>query len=253
MVARAEALAELQRGWRGTRLSVAERAPGTDAGWARDGLDVAPPEKGRMSPASLLLQQLLSFAPPAHWQRQWQLKPAELLEVARRAPEELTLVSGLGWAASRAGDRAFGLLLVREALPELPQALLAALLPLLPAPGLNAALLPAVQRRREPFEPKHPAFVALMTHKWPWSHELAAAVIDAVSRTVVAENVYPPTHARELLQQLARCAPPAEGPALVAGLRAPGKDELPPAWKHVAGELLATLDFRRRMLAAFEL
>jgi hypothetical protein len=107
-----------------------------------------------------------------------------------------------------------------------------------------------LQRRREPFSPEHPAYAALLAHQQRSSRELAAAVLDALSRTLHPGSSYPPPHARELLRHIARSAPPEDGPALVAGLSAQGEAELSPALRKEADDMLLVLDFRRRMLAA---
>lgn len=253
MAGRATALLSLQRGWRGVRLSVNEKGASPDATWARDGLAVEPAPGFRSTPAVWLLRQLLTYVAPAHWQQAWQVQADELLGLAGRAPEELALLRGLAWSSYRAGDHDFALLLVREALPELPADLLALLLPLLPAPGLDAALLPWLQRQKLPYTPKHPARDALLAHRQPWGRELAAAVLAAVSRALHPASVYPSPDIVELLRRVALYAPPDEGAALVAGLTAPGGAELQAGWKKAAGEMLATLAYRRRMLKAFEL
>jgi hypothetical protein len=253
MAGRATALLSLQRGWRGARLAVDEKGATPGASWERDGLSPEPVPGFRSTPAVWLLQQLLAYVPPAHWQRLWKLRPRELLDVAQHAPEEFAFLHGLAWGSYRASDHDFALLLVREALPELPAALLPLLLAELPAPALDAALLPWLQRRREPFSPEHPAYAALPAHQQRWSRELAAAVLDALSRTLHPANPYPPPHAREMLRHVARSAPPEDGPALVAGLSPQGEAELPPAWRKEADDMLFVLDFRRRMLKELEL
>lgn len=251
MTERATSLLSLQRGWRGTRLSLNDEAARADATWDRDGLPVELPRDTVLTKAGWMLQQVLPYVPPVGWLRLWQVKPHELLALARRAPDGLHFLNRLAWASYRSGDVDFTLLLIREALPELDNELRRRLLPQLPAARLDGALLPWL-RRREVFTAKHPAFAALLAHSQPWSRGLAAAVMGAVSSTLHPANTNPSPEMKSLLQHVALHAPPDDGPALIAGLQAQNRPELQTGWKKLAGDMLATLDYRRRMLKAFE-
>ncbi|MDT8305483.1 MAG: DUF5691 domain-containing protein [Anaerolineae bacterium] len=251
MAERATALLSLRRGWRGTRLSLNDEVARADATWDRDGLPVELSQDTTLTKAGWMLQQVLPYVPPVYWLRLWQVKPDELLALARPAPDEHHFLNGLGWASYRAGDDDFALLLLCEALPELDDDLLRRLLPQLPAARLDGALLPWLQRR-EVFTPKHPAFAALLADSQPWSHELAAAVIAAVSSTLHPANINPSPEMKSLLQHLALHAPPETSRGLLARLQAQNRPELQKGWKKAAGEMRLALDYRRRMLGAFD-
>jgi hypothetical protein len=251
MAERATSLLSLQRGWRGTRLSINEEAARADATWDRDGLPVELPRDTTLTKAGWMVAQVLPYAPPVGWLRLWQLKPHELLALARRAPDQLRFLNGLGWASYRALDDDVALLLIREALPELDDELLRRLLPQLPAARLDAALLPWLQRR-EAFTPKQPAFAALLAHSQPWSRELAAGVIAAVSSTLHPANINPSPDMYVLLKHMALHVPPEDGNALLDGLQAQNRSELQKGWQKAVDEMRLVLDYRRQMLRAFE-
>jgi hypothetical protein len=252
MASRATALVSLKRGWRGARLALNEKAAYSDESWARDGLDVAVPDGSRFSPAAWLLQQLLAFVPPAHWQQVWQLAPAELLEVARRAPEELSFLNRLAFASYRAGDHDFALLLIEEALPDLPPYALQLLAPVLRAGALDSALLLWLQRRAKAFSPEHPAFAALLAHRRRWDQALAEVVVAAAGQTIDPADPYPDAEMQQLLKHVALHAPPDDPAALAAGLVARAKPLPKGGLKRLASEMRATLEYRRQMLQAFE-
>jgi hypothetical protein len=223
--------------------------PPPDKAAERDGIE-AKPSGTRFGQKQWGLWQVLSAVPPSTWSKQWEARPAEILEAVRKNEFEKVLVTAWARAAARHGDAAWAEAIVATELATVMDwdgfPLAAELQALLPDSRREALLIEQLAADADSGGMGESASsVLLRAHKGAWSVKLARAVLVRV-REMIRRPRGNYWQGSAMLREAALRMPPAMFDELAKGW--PEKEKEWDQWKGVVDTFLSTVQARRDML-----